>query len=78
MTLAKVTCLNCGFTQEKNCSMEFKAEKDFYFNFNPNCPKCLEKRKWKIEEIIEIRKPLDENEIELFSLIGIKKRCKNE
>ena len=73
MTLAEVTCLNCGFKWEKNCSMGFKAEQDFYLNYDPYCPKCDENRKWKIEEVIEIRKPLDENEIELFSLIGIKK-----
>ena len=72
VTLAEVTCLNCGFKWEKNCSMGFKAEKDFYLNYNPYCTKCSENRKWKIEEIIEIMLPLTDEESSLFSLAKVK------
>ena len=71
MDRAKVTCRGCGYTWTKNCSLGFEAEKDFYENYRPECPKCTSTI-WKIEEIIEIREPLREEEKELFSIAGVK------
>ena len=73
MTLAKVTCLHCGWTWTKNCSFEYDSEKDFYLNFRPECPSCKkDPGNWRIEEVLEIRHPLTEDEISLFSLaVGI-------
>ena len=64
---AKVTCLVCLWTRVKNCSLGYKAEKDFYLNYRPTCSRCGS-RGWKIEEILEVIPPLNENEKELFSL----------
>lgn len=71
MSLAKVTCQDCGYTWTKNCSLGYEAEKDFYLNYKPRCPSCkLGQGTWKIEEIIEVRMPLSDNERDLFNLAG--------
>ena len=71
MTLAKVTCLDCGWTWTKNCSLGYDSEKDFYLNYRPECPSCKnDPGAWGIEEVIEVRLPLTKDEIFLFSLAG--------
>ena len=71
MTLAKVTCLDCGWTWTKNCSLGYDAEKDFYLNYRPECPSCNhDPGTWKIEEVIEVMLPLTEDELFFFSLAG--------
>ncbi|PYB68285.1 hypothetical protein DMB44_04370 [Thermoplasma sp. Kam2015] len=71
MTLAKVTCLACGWTSMKNCLLGYEVEREFYMNYRPECPLCQQDPgSWKIEEIIEVRLPLTENEKDLFSLAG--------
>lgn len=64
---AKVTCLTCLWTWEKTCSLGYKAEKEFYLKYKPTCSRCGG-RKWKIEEILEVRPLLNESEKDLFSL----------
>ena len=64
---AKVTCLTCDWSWEKTCSIDYVAEEEFYLKYKPTCSRCGG-RKWKIEEILEVRPPLNENEKELFSL----------
>jgi len=65
---ARVTCRRCGYAWVKDCTLGYEAEKDFFQNYRPECPKCRN-TEWSIEEIIEVRLPLNENERELFSLI---------
>ena len=64
---AKVTCLTCGWNWEKTCSLGYEVEKDFYLNYRTTCSQCGG-MKWKIEEILEVRPPLNKYEKELFSL----------
>lgn len=71
MTLAKVTCLECGWTWTKNCSLGYEAEREFYLTYRPRCPSCNhDPGTWKIEEIIEVRLPLTDSERDLFSIAG--------
>lgn len=71
MTLAKVTCLDCGWTWTKNCGLGYEAEKYFYMNYRPECLSCKhDPGTWRIEEVIEVRLPLTDHEISLFSLAG--------
>ena len=72
MTLAKLTCLDCGLTWTKNCSFGCEAEREFYLNERPRCPSCktADAGIWKIEELLEVRGPLSEYEKDLFSLAG--------
>ena len=68
---AKVTCQDCGYSQTKNCGIGYEAEKNYYLNYRPECPSCNhDPGHWKIEEIIEVRLPLTDNERNLFSLAG--------
>jgi hypothetical protein len=71
MTLAKVTCTDCGWTWTQNCSLGYDSEKYFYLNFRPEWPSCkTDPGKWRIEEVLGVRPPLTEDEISLFSLAG--------
>ena len=67
MTLAKVTCKNCGWSWVKVCSLGYEAEKDFYLNHRPRCRRCFHSS-WTIEEVVEVNKPISEAEKDLFSL----------
>ena len=71
MTLAKLTCLACGRTWTKNCSPGYDVVKYFYLNYRPECPSCKEEPGiWRIQEVLEVRHPLSEDETSLFSTAG--------
>jgi hypothetical protein len=77
MTMAKVTCLHCGWNWIKDCSFGYKDEKDFYLNYKPECPSChRDPNDWKIEEIIEVVLPLTDEEKSLFSLAKVTKEAR--
>ena len=65
---AKVTCRDCGFSWTKNCSVGYRAEREFYLKYKPACPDCGGSD-WDIREIIEAVRPLRDFEKDLFSLV---------
>ncbi|MGP6240467.1 hypothetical protein ACNF40_08725 [Cuniculiplasma sp. SKW4] len=66
---AKVECKNCGYTNIINCFPDFDFERKFYLEFKPDCPGCKQ-RDWEIFELVEVVKPLSDEEREIFSMGG--------
>lgn len=64
---ALTTCQICQYEEEINCFPNFEFEKRFYLEFKPDCPKCAG-RDWSIKEIVEVRKPLSNEERAMFSM----------
>ena len=65
---AEITCKKCGYNRIINCSPDFETEQIFYLMFKPSC-RCGS-NEWEIKKVIEVVKPLSDDEKNLFAMGG--------